>query len=109
VEISFQDKTCRDLCEQESLAQRELGVKMAKKLRNRLADLMVAKSVTELSAGRPHPLTGDQVGRFALDLVHPQRLVFEPDHDPVPYTKDGGINWNQVTQVRIIWIGDYHD
>ncbi len=109
MQISFKDKTLKDLCEQEKLAQRKLGQPMAKKLRVRLADLMAAASVTELCAGRPHPLTGDLAGQFALDLVHPQRLVFEPDHDPVPCTEDGGVDWSQVTQVCIIWIGDYHD
>ena len=107
--INFKNETWKDLCEQENLAQRKLRPKMAKKLRGRLADLMAASSVTELCAGRPHPLTGDRAGQFALDLVHPYRLVFEPNHNPVPCTEDGGIDWSQVTQVCIIWIGDYHD
>jgi toxin HigB-1 len=109
VEISFKDESLKDLCEQVKLAQRKFGAPMAKKLRVRLADLMAAASVTELVAGRPHPLTGDRAGQFALDLVHPQRLVFEPDNEPVPISEDGGIDWGQVTQVCIIWIGDYHD
>ncbi|WP_449417638.1 hypothetical protein [Phormidium nigroviride] len=82
---------------------------MAKKLKARLADLIAASSVTELVAGHPHPLTGDLAGKFALDLVHPKRLVFEPEHDPIPRTEDGGIDWSQVTRINIIWIGDYHD
>lgn len=109
MEISFKDESLKDLCEQAKLAQRKLGAPMAKKLRVRLADLMAATSVTELCAGRPHPLTGDRAGQFALDLVHPQRLVFEPDNEPLPISEDGSINWSQVTRVCIIWIGDYHD
>jgi toxin HigB-1 len=46
----------KDLCEQENLAQRKLGLKMAKKLRSRLADLIAASSVTEICTGRPHRL-----------------------------------------------------
>ena len=92
------------------MAQRKLGQKMARKLRARLSDLMAVSAVTELPrAGRPHPLTGDRAGQFALDLVHPNRLVFEPDHNPVPLTDDGGVDWSRVTRVCIIWIGDYHD
>jgi toxin HigB-1 len=94
VEIIFKDGSLKDLCEQAKLAQRKLGAPMAKKLRVRLADLMAATSVTELFAGRPHPLTGDRAGQFALDLVHPQRLVFEPDNEPLPISEDGSIDWS---------------
>lgn len=107
MEIVFKDKTIKDLCEQASLAQRKLGKRMAQKLQGRLADLMAVASVAELCAGRPHPLSGDRAGQFALDLVHPCRLVFEPAHHPVP-RRDGGVDWSQVTKVCIIWIGDYH-
>jgi proteic killer suppression protein len=109
MEISFKDKKLKELCEQESVAQRELGKNMARKLKARLADLIAAANVTELQAGRPHPLKGDRAGQFALDLVHPQRLVFEPAHETTPHLEDDGIDWSQVTQICIIWIGDYHD
>lgn len=109
MEINFKDKKLKDLCEQQSLAQRKLGTKMAQKLKVRLADLMAASSVSELVAGRPHPLMGDLAGQFALDLVQPQRLVFEPNHEPIPRTEDGGIDWSQVTRINILWIGDYHE
>lgn len=109
MEINFKNKKLKDLCEQEKLAQRKLGTQMAQKLKARLADLRAASVATEHCAGQPHPLEGDRAGQFALSLVEPQRLVFEPDHDPVPRLKDGGIDWSQVTRICIIWIGDYHD
>jgi toxin HigB-1 len=109
MKITFENEDYKTLCEQNNIAQRKLGPQMAKKLRARLAELMAASSVAELCAGRPHPLKGDRAGQFALDLVHPRRLVFEPDQDPVPFKDDGGIDWSQVTQVCIVWIGDYHD
>ncbi|MGB7443554.1 MAG: hypothetical protein WA919_21025 [Coleofasciculaceae cyanobacterium] len=109
MKINFKDKNLKALCEQQKLTQRKLGKQMSRKLQARLADLIAASSVTELCAGRPHPLHGDRAGQFALDLVHPQRLVFEPDHDPMPRTEDGGIDWSRVTRVCIIWMGDYHD
>ncbi|MEQ8384183.1 MAG: hypothetical protein RH949_17675 [Coleofasciculus sp. A1-SPW-01] len=109
MEIDFKDKKFKALCEQEKLAQRKLGEQMARNLQARLADLIAASSITELCAGHPHSLKGDRAGQYALELVQPKRLVFEPDHDPVPRLKDGGIDWSRITQVRIIWIGDYHD
>jgi proteic killer suppression protein len=109
VEISYKSKKLEALCDPRSPAHRKLGKDKALKLKNRVTDLRAALSVSQLSAGRPHPLVGNRAGQFALDLVHPERLVFEPDHELVPQTEDGGIDWSRVTRVVIIWIGDYHD
>ncbi|HHG90237.1 MAG TPA: killer suppression protein HigA [Devosia sp.] len=109
MEIDIPDDDIRVLCEQQRLAVRRLGPACARKLRNRLADLQAAAHVHELVAGRPHPLRGDRKGQFALDLHGGVRLVFEPNHNPVPRFADGGIDWAQVTQIIIVYIGDYHD
>lgn len=109
MEIDIPDDDIRALCEQQRLAVRRLGAACARKLRSRLADLLAAAHVHELVAGRPHPLKGDRKGQFALDLHGGVRLVFEPNHTPVPCFADGGIDWAQVTQIIIVYIGDYHD
>ena len=99
----------RSLCEQQGVALKALGKPSARKLCTRLADIAAAANVRELIAGRPHPLKGDRSGQFALDLHGGVRLVFEPANDPVPHHDEGGVDWAQVTQVRIIFKGDYHD
>lgn len=109
MEINIPDDDLRALCEQERLAVKTLGKACARKLRSRLADLIAAVYVRELGVGRPHPLKGDRQGQFALDLHGGVRLVFEPDHKPIPVFQDEGIDWAQVTRVTIVFIGDYHD
>jgi toxin HigB-1 len=109
MQITFGDRKLQKLCEQQSLAQRKLGANCAKKLINRVADIAAASCVTELVAGRPHPLKGDRLGEFALDLEGGIRLVFKPDQDSIPLTEDGSIDWSKVTDVCIVFIGDYHD
>lgn len=109
MEITFIDDKLRKLCEQPQLAQKKLGAPCARKLQTRLSDVMAASSVRELIAGRPHPLHGDRDGQFAVDLTGGKRLVFKPANDPIPRAKDGSIDWVQVTQVCICFIGDYHD
>jgi proteic killer suppression protein len=37
------------------------------------------------------------------------RLVFEPDHDPIPTLEDGGIDQSAVTRIKILEVVDYHD
>jgi len=107
--INFKDKTVHKLCTEQAAAVKKLGSAGAKKLRVRLSDLEAAARVTDLVAGRPHELRGDRAGQFALDLAGGWRLVFAPDHDPVPTRPDGGTDWTQVTIVCIQYIGDYHD
>jgi proteic killer suppression protein len=53
-------------------------------------------------------LLHDHAGQLALDLDHPYRLIFEPADEPIPTKSDGGLDWNQVTAVRIIGVENYH-
>jgi toxin HigB-1 len=109
MDISFSSPRLKALCETAREMQRVLGNACARKLQSRIADLIAVKSVSELTAGRPHPLKGDRAGQFALDLQGGKRLVFESADDPVPQHEDGSIDWGKVTKVKIVFIGDYHD
>jgi proteic killer suppression protein len=109
MEITFGDSKLKKLCEQQTVAQKQLGTPCARKLRSRLADLLAASNVRELVAGRPHPLKGDRDGQFALDLQGGKRLVFEPAEEPIPFGEDGGIDWAKVSSICIVFVGDYHD
>ena len=109
MEIQFKDKKIRQLCEQRSLAERQLGAACAHKLRSRLGDLEAAKRVSDLVFGNPHPLKGDRAGQFALGLTGGWRLVFSPANQPTPTFANGSTDWTQVTIVCIEYIGDYHD
>jgi len=59
--------------------------------------------------GRCHELKGDRAGQLAVSLNEPYRLIFEPEHDPLPRTTNGGLDWQAVTAIRILDILDYHD
>ncbi|GAB6039962.1 type II toxin-antitoxin system RelE/ParE family toxin [Endothiovibrio diazotrophicus] len=109
MDIDFRDDKLRALCERQAAAEKRFGAACARKLRTRLAELDAAGRVTELVAGRPHPLKGDRAGEFALDLAGGTRLTFTPDHNPCPCRDDDSIDWSRVTKVRIVFIGDYHD
>ena len=109
MEIHFKDKKLRELFEKQAVATKKLGDIGARKLRARLADLTAVTCVTELVAGNPHPLKGDRLGQFALDLAGGWRLVFASANEPVPRREDASIDWSAVTIVCIEYIGDYHD
>lgn len=109
MEIRFKDKQLRELCEKKAVAAKKLGDIGARKLQTRLADIAAAARVTDLIAGNPHPLKGDRLGQFALDLAGGWRLVFAPANEPIPRRDDASIDWSAVTIVCIEYIGDYHD
>ena len=57
---------------------------------------------------RCRQLSGDRDEQFAIDLVHPFRLVFEVAHDPIPRDKFGGIDKRRVTAITLKEVIDYH-
>ena len=84
---------------------------MAAKIKRRLAVLSSASTLSKVPTSKPdrrHQLRGDRSGQYAVDLVHPRRLIFEPNHEPLPRRADGGIDTDQVTAIRIIEVIDYH-
>ena len=109
MDISYKNKKLKKLCLTSREADKTLGASSARKLRSRLSEVEAAAHVEELVAGRPHPLIGDRLGEFSLDLAGGQRLVFKPEKQPPPTKPDGGINWGGVDKIIVVYIGDYHD
>ena len=90
---------------------RRYGDRMARTIQMRLAVLKNARTLSQVPATPPdrrHMLVGDRSGQYAVDLVHPHRLVFVPNHDPIPRGEDGGVNLDKVTAVTIVDVVDYH-
>jgi proteic killer suppression protein len=109
MQINYKKAKLQKLCENYAEAKKRLGEDNANKLKIRINQLIIAQSVQELVAGHPHPLKGDRLGQFAVSLVDPLRLIFEPDNYPIPLKEDGSINWSEVNKICIIEIVDYHD
>lgn len=84
---------------------------MSRVLQIRMAVLASARNLSQVPTTPPdrcHMLRGDRMGQYAVDLVHPYRLIFEPNHDSVPRLPDGGVNLEEVTSITIIEVSDYH-
>ena len=110
MEISFATPRPAKLCNSEKKLRGAYGPRMAGVIQQRLVDLDAAETLESMRdiPGRCHQLTGNLDGLFAVDLVHPDRLVFAPDHDPVPQLSGGGVDWSKVTKIEVVGIGDYH-
>jgi toxin HigB-1 len=107
VELAFAKKSLRQLCESETKAIRDLGVKVAGLLKRRLADLRAATSVKDLVAGRPR---GRESGReISIDLCQGVCIVLCANHNNIPKLETGDTDWSRVTRVKILRIEDTHD
>ena len=111
MEINFRTRRLGRIFGSERLLRREYGDLLARTIRRSLNVLESAENLTEVSTLPPfrrHLLSGDRAGQYAIDLVHPFRLIFEPNHDPIPLLEDGGIDTANITAVEIIEVVDYH-
>ena len=111
MEILFVTRKVQKICNSKREMQAKLGTRNAKVLRQRLAKLKAADSLEDIPRIRPdrcHELGQDRKGQIAVDLVGPNRLIFEPGHDPVPKKDDGGLDWSRVTSIVVVEVGDYH-
>lgn len=114
MDISFKNKKLAKTFNEGKQLVKIHGQSRAKKIRVRLKALRAAVSLKDFSPPksppeRCHELTeGKRAGQLSVDLDHPYRLIFIPDHDPVPKIDDGGLDWSQVTAIIILGIEDTH-
>jgi plasmid maintenance system killer protein len=97
------------MCETERLAQRELGRRVAEKLKRRLADLRATECPKDLVAGRPRELEGNHAGHIDVELCDGYHLVFSSNHNVTPISEDGRVDWSQVNRVKILLIEKQSD
>jgi putative killer suppression protein higA len=64
--------------------------------------------ISHLPPPRLHKLEGERSGEYAVDLVHPLRLIFKINQTPIPLLSDGGVDRSKVTKIMILEVEDYH-
>jgi len=108
--IEFNTTKLAKACSSDKAMRRNWSPEMARKLQQRLADLEAATTLADMSAlpGGCHELRGDRAGCVAIALVQPYRLIFRPNHAPLPTKPDGGLDRARVTSILIEDVVDYH-
>lgn len=111
MEISFGTRKMQRDCSSEKAMRAKWGVNNARKMMLRLTEMEGADTLEDLRRlpqARCHEYSGGRKGQLSVDLADPYRLIFEPDHDPLPTKDDGGLDWTRVTRVRILAVLDPH-
>jgi proteic killer suppression protein len=110
MELSFATRRlARELADDRALL-RAYGDR-AKRLKLRLDLLAVASCLDDVPPTPPtrrHELAGEWVGHFAVDVTANWRLIFRPNHDPIPRNANGGVDLKAITAIEIVAIEDYH-
>lgn len=114
MEITF----CKPRMEREFNEERRLqaqhGEPQAKKIRVRMTALKAAENLGVFwppysKPERCHELTGNRAGQFSMDLMQPYRLIFVPNHNPLPLKEDGQLDWFQISNIKVLEVEDTHE
>lgn len=98
MDITYKNNKIMKICMDAKIADRTYGNEMSQKIQMRIDEIRAVDTVEEMiqyRIGRCHPLSNSRKGQYAVDLVHPYRLVFE---------KHG----SEVQIAHIMEIVDYH-
>ena len=98
MEITYKNNKIRKICTDIKVAEKTYGAQMAEKIDMRIGEISAADTVEmmiKFRIGRCHPLTQNRKGQYAMDLVHPYRVVFEK-------------NGSEIQIANILEIVDYH-
>lgn len=98
MDITYKTRKLEKICTDAKAAEKAHGREMAELIHQRIDEISAADSVEmmiQFHIGRCHALKLNRKGQYAVDLVHPYRLVFE---------KHG----NTIQIAHIVEIVDYH-
>lgn len=68
------------------VSDRTYGNEMSEKIQMRIEEIEAADTVEMMikyHIGRCHPLKNNRKGQYAVDLVHPYRLIFKKQGDTI--------------------------
>lgn len=102
LEVAFATQRLRNICESRDAAEEAVGPDDAEQLAHRLADLFSADHVSDLIAGQPRSSNDDP--RLLVIEIGKKRLLLAPNHQHIPRTQGGEVDWARVDRVKIVSI-----
>ena len=84
MQLAYKSKAIEKVCTDAHEAEKKYGSVMAEKIHLRIDQISAASSVEEMvqnRLGRCHLLQHNRRSQYAMDLLHPQRLVFSKKED----------------------------
>lgn len=110
MKISYQSNRLKKSLTEAKEIQKQFGT-MAKKVNQRMKELSASENLAVLKSipgANCHELKGNRKGEFALDISGNHRIIFVPDHDPLPVNEDLSLDCIRITDIEILGTEDYH-
>lgn len=104
LEISFSEKTLRNLCENSAKAEAALGIESAIRLQRRLADLRAVTSVKDLNSVCFYHIKGERGNELNFDLGGGFSMTVTPNHIKIPLLRSGRVDWKSVRRIKVVKI-----
>ena len=102
MEIAFNTKSLRSLCEIEAEMSKKLGSAVAEALRGCLADLRAAVTIADVTSGYAAEMVSKiEVKISPYEGVH---IRLRANDRQVPTKRGNGVDWTKVTRVKIMEI-----
>ena len=111
MDITFKTRKLQRVFNLKEELRKKYGERRAAAIMTRLAVLKKASTLDKVPVTPPdrcHRLTGGRKGQYAVDLVGPYRLVFEPARGSGEGHEIGDPDRRGVTAVTIVEVVDYH-
>jgi hypothetical protein len=100
LELAFATEALRDVCENEAIAKKELGAKVADALKRRLSDFQSIDTFDELPFAKPKKSSNNCL----FELPDGWQLTVTSGHAENPKLGSGRIDWSQVSRLKILKI-----
>ncbi len=105
MELAFETRELRLLCESETEGNLRLGEPAAKDLRARLADLLAANSLGDLPpVGNMREVASADGVYLAMDLSDGKRLCLAVNHATFPRKANGQLDWFKISRLKLLRI-----
>lgn len=104
MELAFESRELRSICEHEFEARHALGQSVAQLLKHRLADLIAADSLQDLLAGSPRVLEADSGPQLIIELADGYQMCLVPNHPGSSLDSSDIHEWTSTRRLKIISI-----
>lgn len=111
MEVYFTSKKLQKYLSTHTEIIKRYGQQNGIRIEQRLTQLKAANNLEQMNSipgARLHPLKGNRKGEYAIDVIHPFRIVLKPYCDELPLRNDNEVDLSKIFAVTILEIVDYH-